>query len=74
MGAIERQCGVSALSLVFQFLFALVIIVVAFYGAYLVLETLNLIGLSTVPPGLRFGDQADGCTDTAVGKASGRCN
>lgn len=53
-GACLRFCGANALSCVFQCLCSLVCVLVGFYGAFLALSVVNIVGVTSVPPGLKF--------------------
>ena len=54
--ACARQCQISTLSLVLQVFVAILFVLVCMWAASLLLEPLNLIGITTVPPGIRYVD------------------
>jgi hypothetical protein len=49
-----RQCGGSCLSVAFQVLTALVFIGFCAYLTAVFLESLNIVGISTIPPGINY--------------------
>ena len=57
--ALQRQCQASLTSIVAQCLCVLVLIVLSVYLAMLLLEPLNLVGITTVPPGVLYVPYAD---------------
>ena len=52
-GACYRQCGASCTSSALQIVVAIIFLVFLVWVASLSLEWVNLIGISSVPPGVR---------------------
>tara|TARA_B110001452_G_scaffold228367_1_gene203740 strand:- start:2990 stop:3196 length:207 start_codon:yes stop_codon:yes gene_type:complete len=52
--ACQRQCQASCTAAVAQLLCVVVLVVASVYLATLVLEPLNLAGITTVPPGVLY--------------------
>lgn len=54
--ACQRQCGATFLSVLVQLLASVVFVVLGLWAGSLALETTRIVGVTTVPPGLLYGD------------------
>ena len=54
-----RQCQAACISIVAQCLCVLVLVIASLYLGALILEPLNLIGITTVPPGVLYVPYTD---------------
>ena len=57
--ALGRNLQASCVSIFFQLLCSCALIATALWLASLVLEPLNLVGITTVPPGIMYVSYAD---------------
>jgi hypothetical protein len=58
--SLGRQCCLSCLSLSCQAFIAVVFFCLAFYAASLILQPLQLVGISQIPPGIAYYDDRQG--------------
>ncbi len=57
---LARQCCLSCLSLSCQAVIAVAFFCLAFYAASLILQPLQLVGISQIPPGIAYYDYRQG--------------
>lgn len=57
---LARQCCLSCLSLFCQAVIAVAFFCLAFYAASLILQPLQLVGISQIPPGIAYYDYRQG--------------
>jgi hypothetical protein len=58
--ALQRQCCLSCLSIACQVVIAVAFFLLAFYAASLILRPLQLVGISSIPPGIAYYDYRQG--------------
>jgi hypothetical protein len=58
--SLGRQCCLSCVSLSCQAIIAVVFFCLAFYAASLILQPLQLVGISQIPPGIAYYDYRQG--------------
>jgi len=56
MSELARQCSTSCVRTTLEILFGILIVLVGLYVASLVLELTNFIGITSVPPGVKYVD------------------
>ncbi len=56
MGELARQCQTSCIRTTLEILFGILVVLVGLWVASLVLELTNFIGITTVPPGVKYVD------------------
>tara|TARA_B110000902_G_C14292067_1_gene581435 strand:+ start:3506 stop:3700 length:195 start_codon:yes stop_codon:yes gene_type:complete len=53
---LARQCKLSCISVVLQFLLAILFVLGSLWLASLLLEPLRILGITTIPPGIAYVD------------------
>ena len=56
MGELARQCQTSCIRTTLEIFLGLVCVLVGVWVASLVLELTNFVGITTVPPGVKYVD------------------